>query len=284
MSSAGFHSALRAPVALLAALVLFGPPPAEALAQAPDTVAARPVEPLFTKRDAWFASGFVLGTAVLAPLDVAVAEMVQDSAIQVDRLLSGTAGVFRFLGFPGVVVVSGGLYAAGRLADRPAMADAGLHTTEAILVAEAFTIAGKTLLGRARPRLNTSDPFNFSPLRGFTHDNYQSFPSGHSTAAFATAAALTTEISTHYPEAKWWVGTLLFTGAGFVAVSRLYHNEHWASDTMMGAAIGSFGGWKVVRYAHTHPGNRVDRWLLPRAALPAPDGSVTLVWTLPLGR
>lgn len=283
MPSSSKRAALRSPFALAVSAALLAAPAAQAQAQTQpaDSVAVRPAEPLFTARDAWFAGGFLLGTAALAPLDIAVAEMVQDSSVQVDRVLSGTAGVFRVLGFPGVVLVSGGLYAVGRLADRPSLADAGLHTTEAILVAEAVTITGKLLLGRARPRLNTEDPFNFSPLRGFTHDDYQSFPSGHSTAAFATAAALTTEISMHYPRAKWWVGTLMFTGAGLVAVSRLYHNEHWASDTMMGAAIGSFGGWKVVRYTHSHPDNRVDRWLIPRAALPGPRGGVTLVWLIP---
>jgi membrane-associated phospholipid phosphatase len=259
--------------------ILQGLVPIAAAAQTPDTVPERPVEPLFTERDAWIAGGFVLGTAALAPLDIAIADAIQDSVIQVDRVLRGGAGVFRWLGFPGVVLVSGGLYAGGWLADQPELADMGFHTTQAILVAEAVTITAKALVGRARPKLNTKDPYNLDLFRGFTHDNYQSFPSGHSTAAFATAAALTTEIARHHPEAKWWVGTLMFTGATLMAVSRMYHNEHWASDVVAGAAIGSFGGWKVVRYMHTHPENRLNRWFLPRAALPKSSGGLVLLWS-----
>lgn len=272
---------LASPGTVLLALAFSAALPAATFAQAPDTIPQRAVEPLFTERDAWFAAGFLLGTAALAPLDIAVARAIQDSVIQADKVLKGGAGVFRALGFPGVVLISGGLYAGGGLAGAPELSDIGLHTTQAIVMAEVVTFAGKSLVGRARPKLNTDDPFNLDLFRGFTHDNYQSFPSGHSTAAFATAAALTTEISRHYPEAKWWVGTFMFTGATLMAVSRLYHNEHWSSDIMAGAAIGSFGGWKVVRYMHTHPDNRLNRWLLPRGALPGPRGELLFVWSIP---
>ena len=47
-----------------------------------------------------------------------------------------------------------------------------------------------------------------------------------------------------------------------IALSRLYNNKHWASDVVMAAGIGTFSGLKVVKWQHTHPGNRLDRWLL----------------------
>lgn len=265
---------------LLFALLLSWAPTA-GLAQARDSAAVAPVEPLFTTRDAWIAGGFLLGTVALAPLDLVVAEAIQDSVIQAQRVLRGGAGALRWLGFPGAVVVTGGLYAGGLLAGSPLLADMGLHATQAILAAEAVTVAGKVVFGRARPKLDTGDAFDVEPFRGLTHDDYQSFPSGHTTAAFAVAAALTTEISRHRPEAKWWVGTLMFSGATLMGVSRLYHNEHWASDVMMGAAIGSFGGWKVVRYMHTHPDHWINRRLLPSGALPTESGELMLVWSLP---
>jgi hypothetical protein len=31
---------------------------------------------------------------------------------------------------------------------------------------------------------------------------------------------------------------------------------------MIGGLIGTFAGLKVVKYHHTHPNNRIDRWLL----------------------
>ena len=54
--------------------------------------------------------------------------------------------------------------------------------------------------------------------------------------------------------------------------TRIYNNVHCASDAVVGAAIGSFVGWKVVRYTHANPENRVDRWLLGVTIAP-PDSS-----------
>jgi membrane-associated phospholipid phosphatase len=48
----------------------------------------------------------------------------------------------------------------------------------------------------------------------------------------------------------------------------MYNNAHWASDVIVGAAIGSFVGWKVARYSHEHPTNNIDNFFLGR---PPPD-------------
>lgn len=42
---------------------------------------------------------------------------------------------------------------------------------------------------------------------------------------------------------------------------------------------GASGGWKVVRFNHTHPHNRLDRLLLATRIAPSPDGRVLLVWS-----
>ena len=42
----------------------------------------------------------------------------------------------------------------------------------------------------------------------------------------------------------------------------MYYDKHWASDVVVGAAIGTFTGLKVVRYSHAHPNNRLDRAVL----------------------
>jgi membrane-associated phospholipid phosphatase len=98
--------------------------------------------------------------------------------------------------------------------------------------------------------------------RGFTSTSFQSFPSGHSTAAFSAAAAVTSETSDWWPHSTWVIGPVLYGGASLVGVSRMYEDKHWASDVVMGAAVGVFAGLKTVRFNHTHTGNRIDRWLL----------------------
>jgi hypothetical protein len=61
----------------------------------------------------------------------------------------------------------------------------------------------------------------------------------------------------------------------------MYHNKHWASDVMLGAAIGTFSGIKVVQYTHSHPRNRLDRLMLGTRISPMSRGGVAISWSLP---
>src|SRR5690606_23750420 len=101
----------------------------------------------------------------------------------------------------------------------------------------------KLLAGRARPYESPADPLSFGFGRGFRDDAFQSLPSGHATLAFAAAAAITAEVGHHWPDARLLTGTALFGSATLVSLSRLYHDVHWASDTMLGAGVGTLSGW-----------------------------------------
>lgn len=239
-------------------------------------------DPFFTTGDAWLALGFVAGTAAMAPLDVALAGALQDSTLQLHDDLRTLAGALRFLGFPGTAIIGGSMYALGRLGNIPPLAAVGLHGTEAVVVSYAFVWSGKNLLGRARPYNDAEQPFDFEFARGFRGGTaYRSFPSGHSAAAFAAAAAVTAEMRMIWPEAAPYAAAILCPGALLVGVSRMYHNRHWASDVVAGAAIGTFSGLKVVRYHYRNPDNTVDRWLLPSALVPTESG-LMLVWRIPV--
>jgi membrane-associated phospholipid phosphatase len=63
----------------------------------------------------------------------------------------------------------------------------------------------------------------------------------------------------------------------------MYNNRHWASDVIMGAAIGTFAGMKVVRYTRIHPDNKLDKWLLNATWTPA-DGHIAFSVLPALGR
>lgn len=255
---------------------------AAAVGPTASTAQQEPSEPLFTGADAVWAAGFAAGTLALAPLDVEIAAAVQDSALQERRVLSFAAGGLRLLGFPGSILVTGGMYALGRLADRPVLADMGLHSAGAIAIATAVTLGTKSLAGRARPYADPENPFDFELGRGWMNDHYQSFPSAHAAAAFATAAAVTAEVDERWPDAELVVGSALFGAAALVGASRLYHNVHWASDVVIGAGIGTFAGWKMVGYTHSNPENPVDRWLLGVTISPSPQGSAARLWIAPV--
>lgn len=259
------------PLILLLTLVLLG---------VPGTPAAQ--EPLFSARDAWIAGGFVVGTLALAPLDRQVAEVLQDSLRQRSRPYQFGATGFRLIGFPGTVIIGGSMYAVGRLAGNERVADLGLHGTEAILLGTALNVTIKTLAGRARPYNDVNNPYDFQLGRGWLNDRFQSFPSGHALAAFAAAAAVTSETARWWPESKPWVGAATYSGAALVGLSRMYNNYHWTSDVIIGAGIGTFAGWKVVQYAHDNPDNRIDQWLLGVTLVPSGGGHAARLWLLPV--
>ena len=60
-----------------------------------------------------------------------------------------------------------------------------------------------------------------------------SFPSGHTSSAFATA----TSVSLAYP--KWYVIAPSFTWAGAVGYSRMHLGVHYPTDVLAGAVIGA---------------------------------------------
>jgi membrane-associated phospholipid phosphatase len=143
---------------------------------------------------------------------------------------------------------------------------------------------------------NDTNPHDFKLFRGFGNGvqgfnnqngaalgkgDFQSFPSGHTTTAFAAASSVTSEARRIWPKSLPYVATVMYGGATLVGLSRMYHNNHWASDVALGAAIGTFSGIKVVRYSHSHPNNRIDRVILGATIVPLPDGGAALSFSLP---
>lgn len=134
------------------------------------------------------------------------------------------------------VLTVAGLYGYGLVAhDREAEAagiDAGLAS---VIGAGIVTPLLKETFGRSRPEQNRGR-HHFSPFGGDS-----SFPSGHTTEAFAVASV----IADHYDSP--WVKAGAYGLASLVGASRVYRDAHWVSDTIAGAAIGAFVGHEIVR-------------------------------------
>jgi membrane-associated phospholipid phosphatase len=263
--------------ALAAAWVAAAPAAAQTL-NAPDTAAQRNPR-LFTHHDLLIAGGFAAGALAMAPFDRRLTNALQDSSVQGSKVLSKSARGVRLLASPGSLLISGGMFAAGRAFHRPHLADTGLHTLESVLMAEALTDVTKTLAGRRRPFASPDDAFNYRLGGGLHDDTRRSMPSGHASAAFAAAAAGASEVGHWWPAHRTLAAVVLYSAAGLVGVSRLYNDKHWASDVVVGAGIGAFSGWKVVGYTHAHPNNPVDRLLLRTQVAPAADGGMAIGWS-----
>ncbi len=75
----------------------------------------------------------------------------------------------------------------------------------------------------------------------------ESFPSGHASASFTTAAVL----QSHFGPG---VGIPAYAVAGFIGWTRVRDNAHWLTDVIIGSAIGTVVGRTVAR------GHRQQTW------------------------
>jgi undecaprenyl-diphosphatase len=122
---------------------------------------------------------------------------------------------------------------------------------ESFLLANAVTGTFKIALGRRRPNA-TDDPFELRPV-----DVNSSFPSGHTTSAFAAA----TTLSEYYP--TWPVVVPAFAAASAVGFSRMYANQHWGSDVVGGALVGFGVSHMLYKRHHQRTASSWDFRLSP---------------------
>jgi membrane-associated phospholipid phosphatase len=265
-----------------ASLVMLGALPLSSLAAQAATDTSRRHQTLFTAADAALAAGFVGLTVAMLPADKYVARHLRDQSGPPNKFVDRGAKAFELITVPGALMIGPALYAYGRFADHPGIEDLGWHGTEAVLVGTGVTAILKGLTGRSRPYVTTdTNPGDFKFGKGFSGGERASFPSGHATAAFAAAAAVTSEVQRMWPRYTWYVAPVLYGGATLVGISRMYHNQHWTSDIALGAGIGTFSGLKVVRYSHQHPDNFIDRVILKTSIAPDGHGGGVLAWSVP---
>ena len=119
------------------------------------------------------------------------------------------------------------LFSAGLIKKDSTIKKQAIFIGETLLVSGFVTYALKHTIKRARPYETYPDI-----EQDAVADAY-SFPSGHTSMAFATA----TSLSMAYP--KWYVIAPTFVWAGAVGYSRMHFGVHYPSDVVAGAIVGS---------------------------------------------
>ena len=132
--------------------------------------------------------------------------------------------------FPTQAGVAATLYVVGRYVMPHAQGEPktnkvshlGFDLMRALILSQAFTQGLKYAVQRDRPTGECC-----------------SFPSGHASATFATAAVL----ERHLGYRSAWPTIAI---AAYVASSRLHDDVHFLSDVLFGSALGMASGWTVV--------------------------------------
>jgi membrane-associated phospholipid phosphatase len=243
--------------------------PARLFAQHPDKT-------FFTKRDLVTAGVAIGATAVTYQFDTRIARWSQQPGVQGG---SGRRSVVKTLTTLNETPFTFGamaVYGAGRLTHSGTTADVGLHITESLVLTTGIGQVVRGAIGRARPSSAVNGPSTHRAGRGYTDFEFRAFPSLHAATAFAASAAAVEEIRVRRPAALHWAAPVLYGAALVPGFTRIYLNKHWASDVVAGSIFGAMLGAKTVRYAHSHPRTKLDRFLLGATIVPAPGGGTTV--------
>ena len=183
------------------------------------------------KSDAKWLVPLVGGTAVLLKEDTAIADHFEGKTS-----LANTSNKISNVGLYSTWAVPGAFLAFGKLGGNDHMVDTGEKGFQAAIYSTVVMQAIKALTNRTRPL----DGGNGSFFNGGS-----SFPSGHSMEAWALAKV----ISDEYPN-KRFVKIGMYSFATAISLSRITSEHHYASDVLVGGALGYMIGNFVMRDHH----------------------------------
>jgi undecaprenyl-diphosphatase len=120
-----------------------------------------------------------------------------------------------------------GYFVVGLIHDNKALKQKAAYTAAALILNTASTTLLKNMVKRERP---------YHTYTGIFPDKIKSdyaFPSGHTSSAFTTATSLALATK------KWYVAVPAFAWSAGVGYSRIYLGQHYPSDVIMGALVGT---------------------------------------------
>jgi membrane-associated phospholipid phosphatase len=147
-----------------------------------------------------------------------------------------------------------GLGAYGLIFKNQKLVTTTLLATQSYITAGALAVVLKFVSGRTRPSYYDpsveAEPKFVGPFSKTSRDANgkwvnSSFPSGHTTVAFAAATVFASEYKDHPI-----VPIIAYSAATLIGLSRITENKHWTTDVFVGAVLGFLSGKQVVNNYH----------------------------------
>jgi hypothetical protein len=192
----------------------------------------------------------------LAPLGAATGLAIAydadaSEAVGMDPSRTNTANTIADFGsFIATGAEGAGIYFIGLAKKDPKLAETGRLADEAIIDSGTVTLVTKLATNRQRPRQGNGQG-DFWPY-GTQHWEWDSsFPSDHATASMALARVIAGE----YPH--WYVMVPAYGFAETISLSRIFANQHFPSDVLVGQAVGFLTGSYVLNHRSLYrPGTK----------------------------
>lgn len=161
-------------------------------------------------------------------IDISILRSINSSQTQ------SSDNFFRFVSDSEIYIAFGipaGMTTAGLIKHNNELLRNACVTLTAAAITSGISTALKYSINRARPFVTYPD------ITKKSSGGSPSFPSGHTSNAFAAA----TSFSLAYP--KWYIIVPTYTWAGTVAYSRMDLGVHYPSDVLAGALVGAGSAW-----------------------------------------
>jgi len=217
--------------------------------------------PFYAKPRLWYRTAAVVAaTGAILLLDVPISKNAVEWRKNSSAMVNTSKFVTNFGGTYEVYTLAAlGVY--GWAFKNEKIKTTTLLATQAYITSFAIFEAAKWVTGRQRPyyynpETNSNSPTWHGPFYQYKKDaygnkpnsySYTSFPSGHTTLAFAAATVYAMEYSD-----RPLVKILSYSAASVIGLSRITENKHWASDVFIGGILGHLIGRQVVNNYHRY--------------------------------
>jgi membrane-associated phospholipid phosphatase len=179
--------------------------------------------------------------AALVASDTAMEKHVPSNPTTVSHAVTASnAGLAAMAGF------GGGMFVLGHLYDNDEERETGLLSGEAGIDAFLDTEVFKYAFGRERPFTGSG--------KGHFFQGGTSFPSEHASISWAIASVIAHE----YPGPLTQL--LAYGAAGGISAARIVGHQHFASDVVIGSALGWYLGRQVFRSHSQYSDAEIAKW------------------------